>query len=189
MPGVPPVGSSTCPACGWANVAGAARCDFCRRPLGEAPPRPRPTAPPAPPRPAEEARQAAGAIVERIVTPRKLIAAAIVGMGLLGFCVQVRLQDASTTADHIRQVRQGLRIYGGENGGYPETLEPVVQRVGIPPLFLKDAWDRPLRYAASEPRGRGESGSQLFQRCELRSAGRNGRFGDEDDVVWKGDPP
>lgn len=188
MPGAPPpAGSVTCPSCGWANVAGAARCDFCKRPLGApAPASPLPA--PRPPRPAEEVREAAESLRETLLTPRKLIVGAIVGVGFLGFWLQLRLQDASTTADHLRQVRQALRIYGGENGGYPATLEPLERR-GLPPIYLKDAWGRPLRYVPSEPRGTNEAGEALFLRCELRSAGRNGRFDDGDDVMWKGDPP
>ena len=67
-------------------------------------------------------------------------------------------------------------------------LSQVERRFGpIPAPYRVDGWDRPLRYTVGKPYpGTCESGETLYDACELRSAGRNGTFGDEDDLVWNG---
>ena len=93
-----------------------------------------------------------------------------------------------TTADHVRQIKQRLEIFEGEMGGFPGTFAALGERHGpLPADVLPDAWGREIGYTASRPLGSSsESGQALFAECEVRSAGANGRLGDDDDVVWNG---
>lgn len=122
------------------------------------------------------------------LSPGVVIVLLIVAPSLLGAFFFVRGHGKAVTADRIRQTRQRLEIYAGENGGYPRELAAVERRYGpLGPLGKTDGWDRPLRYSVGkEAQARTESGETLFETCELRSAGRNGTFGDGDDVVWSG---
>jgi hypothetical protein len=91
------------------------------------------------------------------------------------------------TANNIRQIKKLLQIYEGSSGGFPATFDDLGRRLGpIPTHIRKDSWDREIRYAASKPRSNTEGGEPLYAECEVRSAGPNGDFGDDDDIVWNG---
>jgi hypothetical protein len=139
--------------------------------------------------PAGKVESAASGIVKNVFgSPRAIIFAVIVASGLFSFSFFFRAQRRATTAEHVREIKKRLEIYEGENGGYPSSLETTERRYGpIAPFFRKDGWDREIRYTAARPlEGLSESGERGFLECELRSAGGNGEFGDEDDIVWKG---
>lgn len=208
----PAAGSHPCPSCGWANPPAATRCDFCKLPFE----RPKPGAPATitcphcgaenPRKPGEhlcpgcgksyhEKPSAAAQIKAQVaeategfhISPYVLIFSLIVGMGMVGFCVQFSAQKKAATADHIRNIKKMLEIYEGENGGYPKGLAQLERRMGpIAPFYRNDGWGTAIEYAASRPRGQNEAFEPIFLECELRSAGPNGKMGDDDDMVWKG---
>jgi len=142
----------------------------------------------------------AAAQTERLVktfdiTPRKVIFGVIVFMGLAVFTVVSKVQNRAATADRVSKVKQMLLIYSGESGGYPENLAVMERRFGgLPPYLKADSWDRPLRYLPSKPyatqpgmmMSEGGANERLFDECDLRSAGPNGKFDDGDDIYWKG---
>lgn len=180
-----------CPGCGWANAPFATSCEFCRKPLGAPRPaaaRPAAAPPPAVPGIVEEEE----GFLERYgieITPRKILFGIIVGTGLLGFFVMFRGNQKATTGDNMRRIVKMIEIFEGENGGYPRALSDVERRYGpITEPFRSDGWGNPIVYQALKPRtGPGavsDGGQPLFDGCELRSGGPNGKAGDGDDVVW-----
>ncbi|MBL8111395.1 MAG: hypothetical protein JNK60_00800 [Acidobacteria bacterium] len=183
--------SIPCPGCGWANAPAAKSCEFCRKPLGAPRPAPAPRAP-APAAPASAEIEEAEGILERYgieITPRKILFGIIVGTALLGFFVMFRGNQKATTGDNMRRIVKLVEIYEGENGGYPPALSEVERRFGpITDPFRNDGWGNPIVYKALKPRtGPGavsDGGQPLFDGCELRSGGPNGKAGDSDDVVW-----
>lgn len=196
-PPAPPPGSTTCPSCGWANAASATVCEFCKMPFATRPrpsdTRPASAGPPSPP-PVKEVSELAESwdnLKERLrPSPHVLVVALIMTGAMMGFCVQYRYNMKATTADHIRQIKRALQIYEGENGGYPATLQGLQQRGMMAPAYvLKDAWSRDIVYTVAKPRAAGQFGDvpeTLYQHCEVRSHGSNGKPGDDDDVVWTG---
>ena len=217
-PGAAPA-AAPCGSCGWPNAPSAATCDFCRAPLRKeatrAAPRPQPvtcvlcgatslrapgvavcpecghdarTAPTAADRAKWGARNAAssfripgwGWAVLLLVVP-----------SLVSFTIFFRAQRKATTADHIRQLKKIVEIYGMEVGGYPADFAAYERRFGPAPKYLfTDGWGGAISYAARTPRPfAAEDGTRLFTECELRSPGPNGHPGDDDDVVWKGTAP
>jgi hypothetical protein len=111
----------------------------------------------------------------------------LVGTALTIFFIQFGWQRKGQTADHMRNVKKILEIHQMQTGGYPESLA-ALERAGlmIPPSEQKDGWGREIRYEATNRHGRSDSGVPLYDECEIRSAGPNGKFGDDDDVTWKG---
>jgi hypothetical protein len=109
---------------------------------------------------------------------------------LVSFTIFFRAQRRATTADHIRQLKKMVEIYGIENGGFPPDLAALERRMAPAPKYLlTDGWENPITYAPCKPRPYpAEDGTHLFDECEIRSPGPNGRPGDEDDVVWTGKP-
>jgi hypothetical protein len=109
---------------------------------------------------------------------------------LVSFTIFFRAQRRATTADHIRQLKKMVEIYGIENGGFPPDLAALERRMAPAPKYLlTDGWENPITYAPRKPRPYpAEDGTHLFDECEIRSPGPNGRPGDEDDVVWTGKP-
>jgi hypothetical protein len=107
---------------------------------------------------------------------------------LVSFTVFFRAQRKATTADHVRQLKKVVEIFGIEAGGFPPDLAALERRMGPPPKYLlTDGWGHPITYAARKPRPYpSEDGTPLFDEYEIRSPGPNGRPGDEDDVVWTG---
>lgn len=116
----------------------------------------------------------------------------LVTVGLSFFFIQFCGQRKNETADHIRRVKLALTVAQGQNGGYPATLADL-EKSGMPvaEFDLKDAWGRPLRYTPRAVLGRSDTGGAMFRECDLRSAGPNGKFDDDDDIFWvgKGDSP
>jgi hypothetical protein len=119
---------------------------------------------------------------------RMLIVLAIVTPTILSAIVFLRAHGKSVTADRMRQIKKLLEIHEIENGGYPETLDALGRRYApVPPQMRLDGWNRPITYTISGPLpSRPDFPEPLFSDCELRSAGPNGRSGDDDDVVWRG---
>lgn len=218
LPGAPE--PRPCGSCGWPNPPVAEACVFCRAPLRAAAtrgaPRPRPVtcplceattlratpadtacpecghdgkaAPTAAARAAWRARNAASA--HRIPGWAWAVLLLVLPTAI-SMTVWLRHHAKVTTADHIRQLKKIVEIYGVENGGFPGRLSELEQRYGPPPAhLLNDGWGRPIAYAARRPFPEPfEDGSPRFAECELRSAGPNGTPGDEDDVVWTGKEP
>jgi hypothetical protein len=58
----------------------------------------------------------------------------------------------------------------------------------VEPREKKDGWERPIRYTVTDPypKPQFESGLTLYQKCDVRSAGPNGKFDDDDDISWQG---
>jgi hypothetical protein len=122
------------------------------------------------------------------VPPKVLLVLAIMAPTILGAVVFLRAHGRTVTADRMRSIRKMLEIYEIEQGGFPESLDALGRRyAAIPPAMRLDGWDRPISYVASKPSGpRPDLPEPVFLECELRSAGPNGRPGDDDDVVWRG---
>jgi len=216
IPPAPP-GSIVCPACGWPSPPGSVRCEFCATPFARPAPKPPPpdvvcphcggVSPQLPGRrrcpdcgrgyaePPSAARKLLARVVRLVrsvrISAHALVFILIVGTGLTMFFVQKAMSDRSSTADHIRQIKQRLEIYDGENGGYPATLADgeMAERYGLSPNLLKDGWGRELRYTVSGEFGGSSAYHQepRYRSCEVRSAGPNGDFDDDDDIVWKGE--
>jgi hypothetical protein len=92
-----------------------------------------------------------------------------------------------TTANHIRQIKGVVQAFEGSFGGFPATIDDLTRRLGpIPTHVRKDAWGQEIRYTASLPRSNNDGGEPVYTECEVRSAGPNGDFGDDDDIVWIG---
>lgn len=208
-----------CASCGWPNAPGAAACDFCRVPLRKEPargaPRPQPVTCPlchatslrapgvtacpecghdarTPPSAAERAKWGARNAASSVRLPGWMWAVLLLVVpSLVSFTIFFRAQRRATTADHIRQLKKVVEIFGVENGGFPRDFAAVERRMGPAPKHLfNDGWDHPIAYVARKPRPfAAEDGTPLFAECELRSPGPNGTPGDEDDVVWTGKEP
>lgn len=217
LPGAAPA-ARPCGSCGWPNAPGAASCEFCRAPLRKEPargaPRPQPatcalcgatslrasgvtTCPECghdsktPPSAAARATWGARNAASTVQIPGWAWAVLLLVVpALVSFTFFFRAQRKATTADHIRQLKKVVEIYGIENGGFPADFAAVERRHGPAPKFLfTDGWDHPITYSARQKQPYpSEDGTPLFAECELRSPGPNGRPGDEDDVVWKGAP-
>ena len=207
-----------CASCGWPNAPGAAACDFCRAPLRAVPkpgaPKPQPVTCPLCeattlraagstlcPGCGHDARTPPSAAARARWTARNAGAAHrlpgwvwailfLVVPSLVSFAIFFRAQRKATTADHVRQLKKVVEIYGVENGGYPPDFIALERRMGPPPKHLfTDGWGNPIVYAARKRRPYpAEDGTPLYDECELRSPGPNGRPGDADDVVWTGTP-
>lgn len=210
--------SRPCGSCGWPNGPSARSCEFCRAPLGPAapkgPPRPQPTTCPlcdattlrAPgvtvcPECGHDGRTAPSAAARARWGARNAASSVrIPGWGwavlllvvpaLVSFTIFFRAQRRATTADHVRQLKKIVEIAGVEAGGFPGELASLERRYGpVPKHLLTDGWGNPITYVARRPRPYpAEDGMPLFDECEIRSPGPNGRPGDEDDVVWTGKP-
>jgi hypothetical protein len=203
----------TCPSCGWANRPGAVRCEFCTALLAKdaEPPRPRPVECPhcghvsAGLGRATNCPKCGRAYLEPPDAGRKLAVAGtdlaawakqrwiylmIAGFVLIILFYQSVMSTGNakvTTANNIRQIKKMLQIHEGMTGGFPATLEDMVRRVGpIPAHIRRDGWNREIRYLASSPRANSEGGEPGYTQCEVRSAGGDGDFGNDDDIVWKG---
>lgn len=122
------------------------------------------------------------------LSPPVLIALAIMAPSIVGAVVFLRAHGKSVTADRMRSIKKLLEIHEVEVGGYPASLDALDRRHGpVPPQFRVDGWDRPIAYTVSGPLPpRPDEPGPLFAECELRSAGPNGRSGDDDDLVWRG---
>lgn len=207
-----------CGSCGWPNAPNAAACEFCRAPLGKEPPRgaprPRPATCPlcaattlrgpgvttcpecghdskTPPSAAARATWGARNAASSVRIPGWVWAILLLVVpALVSFTIFFRAQRKATTADHVRQLKKVVEIFGVENGGFPADFATVEQRIGPAPKYLfTDGWGNPITYSARKPRPyQAEDGTPLFGECEIRSAGPNGKPGDEDDVVWTGKP-
>jgi hypothetical protein len=204
-----------CPSCGWPNPPKAERCGFCTAALATPPPAPPVERRALCPHCGEESvgvdpfgrcpvchwgylehptpmRKILAFMVSRVhgrrLSPLVIVVGSLLAITLINVAIQLSGQGKAQTADHIRQLKQRLEIYEGENGGYPPTLEGLERRYGpIPPAFAQDGWDRPIQYKATGGTFENQdAGTTLYTRCELRSAGRNGRFGDADDMTWNG---
>lgn len=218
IPAVPgPPEARPCGSCGWPNAPAAESCSFCRAPLRAAAPRgaprPRPVtcalceattlrATPAVTlcpecghdgKAAPTAAERAAWRARNVVRTHRIPGWAWVGIllvlpAVLSTTAFLRSHSKAMTADHIRQLRKIVEIFGVEQGGFPEKLSAIDQRYGPPPKhLLTDGWGRPIAYAARRPLpSPSEDGTTRYAECELRSAGPNGRPGDEDDVVWTG---
>ena len=205
-----------CGSCGWPNAPAAAACAFCRAPLrkeaARGAPRPQPvtcalcgattlrapgattcpecghdarTAPTA----AERAKWGARNAASSVRIPGWVWAILLLVVpALVSFTIFFRAQRKATTADHIRQLKKVVEIFGVENGGFPADFAAVERRMGPAPKHLfTDGWDNPITYVARKPRPYpSEDGTRLFEECEIRSPGPNGEAGDADDVVWTG---
>lgn len=205
-----------CGSCGWPNAPSATTCDFCRAPLRKEPargaPRPQPvtcslcgattlraagvtvcpecghdakTVPTA----AERAKWGAKTAASSVRIPGWVWAILLLVVpSLVSFSVFFRAQRKATTADHIRQLKKLVEIYGTETGGFPGDFSAYERRYGPAPKYLfTDGWGGTITYSARQPRTfAAEDGTRLFSECELRSPGPNGTPGDEDDVVWAG---
>ena len=217
VPGAAPA-ARPCGSCGWPNGPAASSCEFCRAPLRKEPargaPRPQPatcalcgattlrTAGPTacpecghdgktPPSAAARAAWAARNTASSFRIPGWGWAVLLLVVpALVSFTVFFRAQRKATTADHVRQLKKIVEIYGIEAGGFPPDFAAVERRLGPAPKHLfTDGWENPVTYTVRRPRPYpAEDGTQLFDECELRSPGPNGKPGDEDDVVWTGKP-
>ena len=159
----------------------AAACEFCRAPLRKEPargaPRPQPatcalcgattlrgpgiticpecghdskTAPSAAARATWGARNAASSV--RIPGWVWAILLLVVP-ALVSFSIFFRAQRKATTADHIRQLKKVVEIYGIENGGFPADFAAVERRMAPAPKYLfTDGWENPITYVARKPR-------------------------------------
>jgi hypothetical protein len=207
-----------CGSCGWPNAPNAAACEFCRAPLGKEPPRgaPRPRPATCPlcaattlrgpgvttcPECGHDSRTPPSAAARATWGARNAASSAripgwvwaillLVVPALVSFTIVFRAQRKATTADHVRQLKKAVEIFGIENGGFPAEFATIEQRQSPAPKYLfTDGWGNPITYAARNPRPyQAEDGTPLFGECEIRSAGPNGKPGDEDDVVWTGKP-
>jgi hypothetical protein len=122
------------------------------------------------------------------LSPRVLLVLAIMAPSILGVVVFLRAHGKSVTADRMRNIKKMLEIYDIENGGFPGSLDALGKRYApIPPSMRQDGWDRPIAYMPTSPLPvRPDDPEPHFATCELRSAGPNGKAGDDDDVVWNG---
>ncbi len=205
-----------CGSCGWPNAPGAAACEFCRAPLRKEPargaPRPQPTTcalcgattlrgpgitvcpecghdSKTPASAAARATWGARNAASSVRIPGWVWAILLLVVpALVSFSIFFRAQRRATTADHIRQLKKIVEIYGVESGGFPADFAAVERRIGPAPKHLfTDGWENPITYVARKPRPYpAEDGTPLFDECEIRSPGPNGTPGDEDDVVWTG---
>lgn len=219
-----PAPAGTCASCGQPLRPGAVKCEFCGLPIEGRAPAPRTPAFRTCPHCGADgiplaggrcpdcrefygkpvsAGLAARAKVSRLLRGVKISAPTfaiglIVLTGLTTFFVNWSYSKKSGTANNLRNMKQRLEIFQGENGGFPASLEPVEQRYGtFPPDWKTDSWGTPIRYTVSgESRGNPEmpmmregsppAESLLHTRCDLRSAGPNRTFGDDDDISWQG---
>ncbi len=210
-------GVKRCPSCGWENPPVAVKCGFCTAPLVQPkkPGALRPLGCPHcgaqdlyGPREVTCATcgknlfqkptvldkgvgQAVRVVRGFQLSVYKIIGGLIVLLALIGFTVGYRGHMKAMTADKMRRIKQALLIFEGENGGFPESLKEL-QRRGLPagPNETADSWKSPIRYTPTEPYPRSsmsEFGGPLFKKCEIRSAGPNGKFGDGDDLFWSGE--
>lgn len=211
--------SQPCGSCGWPNPPSAASCDFCRAPLRKEPPRGAPRPQPVTcvlcgattlraagvtvcpecghdarkaPSAAEKAKWGARNAASSVRIPGWAWAVLLLVVpGLVSFSIFLRAQRRATTADHIRQLKKVVEIFGVENGGFPADFQTVERRMGPAPKHLfTDGWGGPITYVARNKRPYAtEDGTPLFAEFELRSPGPNGTPGDEDDVTWTGKEP
>ncbi|MCC6129663.1 MAG: zinc ribbon domain-containing protein [Acidobacteria bacterium] len=120
----------------------------------------------------------------------KLLVLLLVAGALFGVYTGYKGYVIGVTSDGLRGLVKALEIFEGENGGYPGSLDDLARfsHIAIDPRAKADGWDRPIRYTVSDPypQPSPETGLTLYKSCDLRSAGPNGRFDDEDDIAWKG---
>ncbi len=86
----------------------------------------------------------------------------------------VRHAHAVGSMAHMRKVSTAIEVYLAENGALPADLAAVAAAYELRPRERLDAWKREIRY---EP-GDGEA-------YRLVSAGADGVFGSEDDLVFE----
>lgn len=159
-------------------VRGQKRCPDCGRGYDEAP---------------SPSRMAMARVVRAMRSIRisgpTFVVLLLIATPLTFFTMQFRAQRKGQTADHIRNVKKTLEIWSGQYGGFPESLEQMSKMGGGPaPMAheLVDGWGKPLRYTPRRPLFKNEFGQQAYAEYDLRSAGPDGTFDDEDDMSWTG---
>jgi hypothetical protein len=88
------------------------------------------------------------------------------------------VQDAhlsrSATVDEGAEIAASLAEYRAKLGHCPADLSVVIGTRPLRAGWLHDGWGRAYRY----------NPTQSASTCELVSAGRDGEFGTDDDLVW-----
>jgi hypothetical protein len=166
-------GSRSCPSCGWANAPSATSCEFCRLPFEKAAPRPRQPVSVVCPHCEREALRNPGDHV----------------------CPDCGQDDRTQT----NVVRKGVGAIAPAVRSFRPSREVVIGLAIVAPtllgaLFFLRAHGkavtadhiRHIKKMVEIYGGKNDAGEVLYDSCELRSAGRNGTFGDDDDVVWAG---
>ena len=206
--------AESCTSCGQPLRPGAVRCEFCGLGIGGRATAPK--APqfricphcgaegiPLPGGKCPDCRESyakpvstslrAKAQVSRALRSVKISAPAfaiglIVLTGLTVFAVNLSYSRKSNTANNLRNITQRLKIANVESGGFPDDLGQLELRYGpIPPDWKVDAWGTPIRYTpGGEVHKAFDRPGDLHETCDLRSAGPNRKFDDDDDLAFQG---
>ena len=89
--------------------------------------------------------------------------------------LQAEYLDRSATQAEGAEITAALLEYRAQTGRYPESLPALAEGRPLRAGWLTDGWGRPYDY-------RLEQNGRSFR---LTSAGRDGRFGTDDDLVWE----
>jgi len=102
----------------------------------------------------------------------------LVTLGIKGVMDHIQTARIAATRANIKIISDSIQIFGMKhNSKLPSTLEELTEeRDGeeglVSPAALIDAWGTPFKYTQ-----KGRTG------YEIRSAGRDGEFGNEDDIT------
>jgi hypothetical protein len=125
-------------------------------------------------RPQFERKEALTAIVLFfVVAPLCIVLLAFTASRALAWLQDAQL-SRSATIHQGAEIASALSDYRAKLGRCPKSIGELIGNRPLRAGWLYDGWGRPYSYELSE------SGS----RCQLLSAGRDGKFGTDDDLDW-----
>jgi hypothetical protein len=119
-------------------------------------------------------REAVAAVLLLLLAPLCFGALVLTAGWSLGW-LQAEYLDRSATRADGAEITRALLEYRAQTGRYPETLAALTEGRPLRAGWLTDGWGRPYDY-------RLEQNGRTFR---LTSAGRDGRFGTGDDLLWE----